>query len=274
MAAVLPVLDRTLQRFGRALGNQEDAHEFLNFLLENLHTELHSVCAGSEAKQEPDDTTNEDDGWCEVGSKNRKVVMASSVVETESPISALFGGRMRLVLCKKGRGLQDSVSLQRFYSLHLNISEPHIRSVEDALEAYMSKEVLEGYRAGSREVAASQQVTLDRLPALLSLHIKRFSAQMRKLQGHISFPQLLTLPSKFVFGQKLGVSGSRHYRLRSVVVHHGHSLTNGHYTAYVNAGQGNDENWHLFDDNNVRQVSPQTVADQSAYLLMYEQYSL
>jgi hypothetical protein len=56
------------------------------------------------------------------------------------------------------------------------------------------------------------------------------------------------------------------YDLVSVVVHHGHSVSSGHYVAYVRSPSGI---WHLCDDQRVCTVKPACVLRQQAYLLMY-----
>ena len=52
----------------------------------------------------------------------------------------------------------------------------------------------------------------------------------------------------------------------SIVVHHGHSVSSGHYVAYVKSAAGM---WHLCDDQRVCHVTPAQVLSQQAYILMY-----
>jgi Ubiquitin carboxyl-terminal hydrolase len=56
------------------------------------------------------------------------------------------------------------------------------------------------------------------------------------------------------------------YDLVSIVVHHGHSVSSGHYVAYVKSAAGI---WHLCDDSRVCRVKPEAVFKQQAYLLLY-----
>lgn len=56
------------------------------------------------------------------------------------------------------------------------------------------------------------------------------------------------------------------YDLVGVVVHHGHSVSSGHYTAFVLGGTGQ---WLTCDDSHVASVREQVVLKQQAYLLMY-----
>ena len=56
------------------------------------------------------------------------------------------------------------------------------------------------------------------------------------------------------------------YSLSGVLVHSGHSVSSGHYTCFVKAGNGL---WHGCDDDHVSQVSERVVLAQRAYILVY-----
>ena len=73
-------------------------------------------------------------------------------------------------------------------------------------------------------------------------------------------------PSHFPPSQR---GGGTHclYDLCAVVVHHGQSLSHGHYTAFVRHLSGE---WYHIDDANVTLVGPAEVAAAEAYLLFYE----
>ena len=57
-------------------GHQEDAEEFLGFLLDALEDELLSITQSSMPKAEESNEAvpTQDEGWLEVGKKNRQVV--------------------------------------------------------------------------------------------------------------------------------------------------------------------------------------------------------
>ena len=60
--------------------------------------------------------------------------------------------------------------------------------------------------------------------------------------------------------------GQTRYSLSGVLVHSGHSVSSGHYTCFVKAGNGL---WHGCDDDHVSQVSERVVLAQRAYILFY-----
>ena len=133
---------RALQQYRRnaaVMGRQEDAEEYLGFLLDGLHEEFLSVikkqkAEGLDAQGSPKSkktatdfgelkaaNTDDDSDWLEVGPKNKTAVTRDVRIEgKESPISKIFGGRLRSVV--KAQGLKASVTLQPFHSLQLDIS--------------------------------------------------------------------------------------------------------------------------------------------------------
>lgn len=89
---------------------------------------------------------------------------------------------------------------------------------------------------------ASKQLLIFAPPALLTLHLKRFThsgATLRKAQKHVDFPILLDL-APFCSAASAGVStvptGHKKimYSLYGVIEHSGR-LSQGHYTAFVKA---------------------------------------
>jgi ubiquitin carboxyl-terminal hydrolase 10 len=90
-------------------GSQEDAEEFLGFLLDGLEEELLSL--------NPHIPADKND-WTEIGPNRKPVVVQKA--SNDSPISLLFGGSMRSVV--KASGNKDSVTIQPFQSLQLDIT--------------------------------------------------------------------------------------------------------------------------------------------------------
>src|SRR5215471_8932783 len=86
-------------------GHQQDAQEFLGFLLEELHEEcVHAIkqtaltASGVSTPSEADTVSISDepstDGWLEVGHKQKpSVTRSSGHINAESPITRIFGGK-------------------------------------------------------------------------------------------------------------------------------------------------------------------------------------
>jgi len=105
-------------------------------------------------------------------------------------------------------------------------------------------------------------------PKILIVHLKRFSYLNRtsrdKIDSFVDFPLEDLDISPFVIGH------SEHppiYDLYAVSNHYG-SMGGGHYTAY--AKHRTNQNWYLYDDSHVREVTPATVKSDAAYVLFYK----
>jgi ubiquitin carboxyl-terminal hydrolase 10 len=129
--------------------------------------------------------------------------------------------------------------------------------------------------------------TIDKPPAALLLHLKRFQVSPGhqgwiKSQAPVRIEQAIDL-SKFLTPpqQRFGgdappepqPAGAR-YALRAVVRHHGTSLAGGHYTsdALVEAVGGTPECLHFNDAivSATLQSHPGVAAVSDAYLLVYD----
>jgi ubiquitin carboxyl-terminal hydrolase 36/42 len=91
------------------------------------------------------------------------------------------------------------------------------------------------------------------------IHFKRFDNFQRKIKKFIGYDMILDM-SKFV-KEKV------RYRLSSVLVHQGSSISSGHYYCYVRAS---DNNWYIFNDASVNKVKETDVLEETPYLLIYE----
>lgn len=108
------------------------------------------------------------------------------------------------------------MSIQPFYCLHLDING--VTTIEEALHRFASVESLEGVTdtKTSFGVAASKHMTLERLPRVLILHLKRFSfdEKSQKISDHVIFGVNLVLDPSLVSPNLLKTS-QRKYKLSS-----------------------------------------------------------
>ena len=284
-----------LREFEKGLGlfQQQDSQEFLNFLLEKLHSELKKECerasisetdmqrrSGERYNGSGPHGTNaaQDDGWEEVGWKNRMQVVRSeceSLIDVSPITASLFNGTLRTMF--RRQGAKDSVSMQPFYSLPLDISSSSVYSVEEALDATLSPSEVTGYKGkvASVEVQANQSMCVHTCPEVLVLLLNRFAfddyGRSHKVEKHISFGTQLTLRKNHISPSTYFVDGDVSYSLRSLIVHHGSQTSGGHYTAYTCTTTSDGQtHWFHHDDTRVQHVAQKTVLDQSAYLLFYQ----
>lgn len=267
---------RQLPRFSSMRrGHQQDAEEFLGFLLEGLHDECVQVMQASGANtpsmrsEEPSIDSSADsiaDGWLEVGHKQKAAVTRSSGTISASPITKIFGGTLRSEF--RVPGLKDSVTLEPYQPLQLDIGSPQINNIVDALKGLTKPEVLTGdFKSPRGSNTATKQVLIETLPPVLILHLKRFqydnTGGTQKIWKKIGYPLELEIPKEVFSRQKqaalLNHGGLPKYRLTAVVYHHGKNASGGHYTVDVRRQDGRE--WIRLDDTVIRRVRSEDVAE-------------
>jgi len=237
---------KNLHKLSNAMrvGRQQDAHEFLRLLLANMQ----ESCALAH-------------GFSETSTDRR--------LET-SAIMQLFGG---VIESRLECGLDSCLAVQKkfepFMDIALHVADSSVRSVEDALQVYLSKERLDEDNQWScstcgKHSRAIRELRLHLLPNHLVLHLKRFGfgKHGQKLDKHLAFEREIDL-ARFVQNRD---GESCKYVLSSVVVHEGASLNFGHYIAFVRAPNGI---WYEMDDELVRRTKFSEVKKQNAYLLFF-----
>lgn len=273
---------------------QEDAEEFLTFLLNGLNDEMLALLKvldddndddNDEAKENGlvNDDTNEEGEWHEVGARNRSCVTRrvgsiSSHSLIRTPLANTFQGQTQS--CVQHSNSEPTATLQPFFTLQLDIQSDGVKNVADALRHNFSVEALHDYMCPKtkKEIEASRSLLLEELPAVLVLHLKRFvydensSAGCQKLLKNIDFPvdleiarDILSLNGKNKYHPK-----QRNYKLFAVVYHNGQGASLGHYVTDVyHSGLG----WLHCDDSQIKSVTEAMVLAHSAtsvpYILFY-----
>lgn len=210
------------------------------------------------------------DGWLEVGPRQRAAITRSSGHTSTSPVNSIFGGKLRSEL--RVPGLKDSVTLEPYQSLQLDIDSPHVRNIVDALRGLTKPEVLHGDFGSphGKDVSVTKQVFIETLPPVLILHLKRFQFDWQgngtvKIWKKIGYPLELEIPRE-IFGRqkrnKLLTERLPKYRLNAVVYHHGKQASGGHYTVDVLREDGRE--WIRLDDTVIRRIRSDDVAESGA----------
>ncbi|QSZ36873.1 hypothetical protein DSL72_006756 [Monilinia vaccinii-corymbosi] len=269
----------TMQR-----GHQQDAEEFLGFLLEGLHDECVHVMKSSDSSKTSAVTTpmnapsspisdatsrlgSTDDLWQQVGPKQKaSITRSSGTILTGSPVTKIFGGSLRSEL--RVPGLKDSITLEPYQPLQLDIGSPDIHNIIDALKGLTHSEVLHGDFKSPKgpNVTATKQVFIETVPPVLILHLKRFqydnTGGTQKIWKKVGYPLELELPKEVFPRNKRNVfahDGYPKYRLTGVVYHHGKNASGGHYTVDVRRQDGKE--WVRLDDTVIKRVRSEEVAE-------------
>lgn len=282
---------------GLAGYSQQDAHEYLGFILNSLHSAI---------------TAEDDDGNGD-SSQNYK----DSTKDCSCIIHQTFGGLLKsTVTCSTCKN--TTATLDPFMDLSLDIrNQPVVKKkklalingtktttevvpmdLSECLDRFTSAETLSAEagsyhcRSCSSAQEAKKKLSLARLPPVIPIHLKRFShskslKESSKVETKIRFPLSLDLTpystssasrSKTELDRTNGVVINNSdakpeespeppdpiFELSSVVVHKG-KIDNGHYISYCRQG----DEWFRFDDSMVVQVEEKEVLGAEAYMLFY-----
>ncbi|CAO2819612.1 unnamed protein product [Amaranthus hypochondriacus] len=231
-------ISSSFQRF-----EQEDAHEFLQCLLDKLDSNWLKYEAGAIDASTSDNSSFSD----------------------HTLVKQIFGGRLvsQVHCCKCGH---NSDTLEPLIDLSLEIED--VDSLESALESFTKVECLETYTCASckEQVQAEKQLLLDQAPSVAALHLKRFKsdgAYVEKIDKMVEYPLELDL-APYTKGSNDG--NEYKYELFAVVVHVGYSSNSGHYFSYI---RSSPDEWYRFDDSKVSRVDGEQALREDAYILLY-----
>lgn len=106
-------------------GNQEDAQEFLNHILLLVHEEMVRGLASTSGSGEGNDYGGQSGGdeWMHIKKNQKKSILRDSDDFKESPVSYVFGGKLRSV--RKLHGAKEFENVEPFFMLDLPIQVSH-----------------------------------------------------------------------------------------------------------------------------------------------------
>ena len=186
-------------------------------------------------------------------------------------LSSLFDGLLEsAVTCLHCR--RPSLTRDRYMDLSLDICQPAVETLTDALDEFTKTETLSGdnkvycTKCETKRVA-TKGLRLATAPSILVCHLKRFAfdpyGRLVRLSKHVHFPLRLEIGD---YMSRVNKARPPPYELVAVLVHQGQTCDSGHYLAYVK----NDGEWYKCNDSDVRRVDVETVLSQQAYILVYE----
>nr|XP_008122113.1 PREDICTED: LOW QUALITY PROTEIN: ubiquitin carboxyl-terminal hydrolase 2 [Anolis carolinensis] len=256
-----------IQRYApRFVGyNQQDAQEFLRFLLDGLHSEVNRILVRPKggSSDSLDHLPDEE--------KGRQMWMRYLARE-DSRIGDLFVGQLKSSLTCSVCG-HCSTAFDPFWDLSLPIAKKSYGEVNlaDCLRLFTKEDILDGDEKPTcchckARTKCTKKFSIQRFPKILVLHLKRFSeARIRssKLTTFVNFP-LKDLDLREFASQSCNHAV---YNLYAVSNHSGTTM-GGHYTAYCKNPVSGE--WHAFNDSRVTPLSASHVRSSDAYLLFYE----
>lgn len=260
-------LKSQIQRFApRFMGySQQDAQEFLRYLLEGLHEDVNRVTI----KPQPIHTDIP-----EMFTDSQKAVESWKryLRSEDSMIVDVFVGQLRSSLrCTSCDHV--SVTLDPFWDLSLPIPARNgTVKLSQCLEHFTREEVLDGDEKPTCSKCqmrrkCTKSFSIQKFPKILVIHLKRFSPMERyrgKLNVMVDFPLTGLDLSAFAAPRVPGCT----YNLYGVANHSGTTYS-GHYTAYCKHPYSGE--WHEYNDSRVSVVPARSVVSSEAYVLFYEQ---
>lgn len=235
-------------------GWQEDAHEFLRYVIEACNSvcvKLHKLLSVTKLRTRQDS-------------------QKKSKEEPRTVVKDIFGGVLQSQVKCLSCGVESN-KLDDIMDLSLDVFK--ITSVKEAMCRYFQPEVLDGSNKYKCEkckklTAARKQMSVFQAPNVLVIQLKRFeNIHGGKVDRHISFDERLELHGHMCRGSQ---DQRPEYLLYAVIVHAGYSQDSGHYYSYVKDTNGK---WFCCNDAHVTSVSAKSVLAEKAYILFYVRHA-
>merc|ERR1712210_422442 len=244
---------------------QQDAHEFLNFLINHIN----EIIVSERSQQQ--------------SGKGNKTPINNDHPDNKKPtwISDIFQG----ILTSETRCLNCETVTSKdedFFDLSIDVEQN--TSVTSCLRNFSSTETLCSDNKFQCDTCSTKQeahkrMRVKRLPTILALHLKRFK-YMEQYNRHIKVSHRVVFPLELrLFNTSDdAVNPDRMYDLVAVVIHCGSGPNRGHYISIVKSHGF----WLIFDDDIVDKIEPSAIEDfyglttdiqkssETGYILFYQ----
>ncbi|KAG6577306.1 Ubiquitin carboxyl-terminal hydrolase 4, partial [Cucurbita argyrosperma subsp. sororia] len=228
----------------------QDAHEFLNFLLNELvdilEKEAHATKSDAESSSPPEKISN----GPKIGQTNG-AQKEPLVTWVHKNFQGLLTNETRCLRCETVTARDET-----FLDLSLDIEQNS--SITSCLKNFSSTETLNAEDKFFCDKCCSLQEAQKRMkikkpPHILVIHLKRFKyieqlGRYKKLLYRVVFPLELKLSNTME-------DADSEYSLFAVVVHVGSGPNHGHYVSLVKS----HNHWLFFDDENVEMIDESVV---------------
>ncbi|GAB4849247.1 Ubiquitin carboxyl-terminal hydrolase 25 [Ancistrocladus abbreviatus] len=228
-------------------GRQEDAHEFLRYVIDACH----NTCLKLKKLQQQ---RRKAGNGGEEGSNGNTIV------------KEIFGGALQSQVKCLSCGAESN-KVDEIMDISLDIL--HGSSLKEAMQKFFQPEILDGSNKYNCEkckklVRARKQMSILQAPNVLVIQLKRFGGIFGgKIDKAIAFEQILVLSS---FMSKASKDPCPEYNLFGTIVHSGSSPESGHYYAYIKDGTGK---WYCCNDSYVTISSVTEVLSEKVYILFF-----
>uniref|UniRef100_A0A672FP12 Ubiquitin carboxyl-terminal hydrolase n=1 Tax=Salarias fasciatus TaxID=181472 RepID=A0A672FP12_SALFA len=265
--------------------SQQDAQEFLRFLLDKLHTEINRRpyvrrvereveqkyarfrCVYSQAK------VSTQLSWLSVSplSEEAAVMWKKHLERDDSMIVDLFSGQLRSSLhCSVCSHYSNTFDV--FCDLSLPIPKRSAAgevTLRECLDLFSQEEKLDKENSPmcercNRRTECTKRLSIQRFPQVIVIHLNRFTTSrwsISKSTVYVSFP--LTNLDLGPYGP--ADCGSVLYDLYAICNHAG-TVNMGHYTACC----ADENGWCFYNDSSVSPLTVSQLQTNQAYVLFYQ----
>jgi ubiquitin carboxyl-terminal hydrolase 12/46 len=242
----------------------QDAHEFLNYLLNELVDTLEKELSNAAKNSNNSNDTNNNNISETSSSPPEKIangpksVVANGVAQKE-PLVTWVHKNFQGLLTNETKCLRcETVTARDETFLDLSLDIEQNSSITSCLKNFSSTETLNAEDKFFCDKCCSLQEAQKRMkikkaPHILVIHLKRFKyiehlSRYKKLSYRVVFPLELKLSNTVQ-------DSDAEYSLFAVVVHVGSGPNHGHYVSLVKS----HNHWLFFDDENVEMIDESAV---------------
>ncbi|ONH69314.1 Ubiquitin carboxyl-terminal hydrolase 8 [Cyberlindnera fabianii] len=227
--------------------SEQDAHEFWQFMVNQLHKGLNKGQSSSSASS---------------ASSNSSHKSCSCILH-----KTFSSDLQSSITCTRCGNITNTIDPIIDISLEVSQSPDLLTCLKNFTKTE-NLDIKYSCSSCGERTEATKKLTFKKFPNTLAIQLKRFehNAQSVKLENFIAFPMFMNMSefsTDYEVTRKMDPSLS--YELFAIVCHIG-SVNTGHYVVVIKNNQGQ---WFKFDDSVVTLMSVEQVSQLKAYLLFY-----
>jgi ubiquitin C-terminal hydrolase len=242
-------------------GEQSDAAEVLQYILEGMHDGIHKKVrmeiVGDVVSNEDDQQIKAIQSWADFHSKEYSPIIHNFYGQSQITVECTNCGN-------KNRRYEPWMVIKAPIPGSATVGAP-APSMDDCIAAAFDTETIDDYACEkcSGKHKATITTRVSRMPAVLFVSLKRFTNMGHKVRGRIGWDLDSTrLHEHCAFRRDpfTNTPNDPEYETYAVIEHLG-GLRGGHYRMYARQGD-----WYMYDDSSVHAVPPERVVTEDSYI--------